>query len=130
MDGLPPDLHCALLPRGAALPRWIRAISQDRERGRCDHDPILEEMVKKCMCSVTKDSTEKRETVDTLARDKGNSVKSLKETRNVRTQSVCITAALLHPRRRTDSVAMGPRADSVYVRRGQQRSLRLLQSCV
>lgn len=46
------DDRCALLPRGAALPRWIRAISQDRDRGRCDHDPILVEMVEKDMCVV------------------------------------------------------------------------------
>lgn len=37
-------------PRRAALPRWIGAISQDRDRGRCDHDPILVEMVKEFMC--------------------------------------------------------------------------------
>lgn len=38
------------LPRRAALPSWIGAISQDRDRGRCDHDPILVEMVKEFMC--------------------------------------------------------------------------------
>lgn len=38
------------LPRRAALPRWIGAISQDRDRGRCDHDPILVKMVKEFMC--------------------------------------------------------------------------------
>lgn len=38
------------LPRRAAPPRWIGAISQDRDRGRCDHDPILVEMVKEFMC--------------------------------------------------------------------------------
>lgn len=38
------------LPRRAALPRWIRAFSQDRNRGRCDHDPILVEMAKQFMC--------------------------------------------------------------------------------
>lgn len=54
MDGSLSDLVCALLSRGAALPRWIRAISQDRNRGRCDHDPILVEFVKKCMCGVNK----------------------------------------------------------------------------
>lgn len=58
MDGVLSDLRCALLPRGAALPRWIGAISQDRDRGRCDHDPILVEMVKKCMCVVKKDNAE------------------------------------------------------------------------
>lgn len=60
MDELLADLHCALLPRGAALPRWIRAISQDRDRGRCDHDPILVEMVEKYMCRVKKKPTLKK----------------------------------------------------------------------
>ena len=49
MHGLLADLRCALLPGGAVLPRWIRAISQDRDRGRCAHDPILLEMAEKYM---------------------------------------------------------------------------------
>ena len=52
------DLHCSFLPGGAALPRWIRAISQDRDSGRCDHDPILVKMVEKDMCTVKKAKSE------------------------------------------------------------------------
>lgn len=70
MDGVLSDLRCALLPRGAALPRWIGAISQDRDRGRCDHDPILVEMVKKCMCVVKKDNAENVRRSKPLARDR------------------------------------------------------------
>lgn len=51
-DGVVDGLLADLLPRRAALPRWIRAISQDRDRGRCDHDPILVEMVEKFMCGI------------------------------------------------------------------------------
>lgn len=70
MDGMLSDLRCALLPRGAAIPRWIGAISQDRDRGRCDHDPNLVEMVKKCMCMVKKDNTENVRRLKPLARDR------------------------------------------------------------
>lgn len=59
MDGSVADLLCALLSRRAALPRRIGAISQDRNRGRCDHDPILVEFVKKFMCGANKASTQK-----------------------------------------------------------------------
>lgn len=72
MDGSVADLVCALLSRGAALPRWIRAISQDRNRGRCDHDPILVEFVKKFMCGVNKANTERRQTAGVLVRSKTN----------------------------------------------------------
>lgn len=58
MDKLLVDLHCALLPRGAALPRWILAVSQDRDRGRCDHDPILVKKVETYMCRVNKANTQ------------------------------------------------------------------------
>lgn len=51
-DGVVDGLLADLLSRRAALPRWIRAISQDRDRGRCDHDPILVEMVEKFMCGI------------------------------------------------------------------------------
>lgn len=74
MDGSVADLVCALLPRGAALPRWIRAISQDRNRGRCDHDPILVEFVNKFMCGANKANTERRQTAGVLVRSKANKV--------------------------------------------------------
>lgn len=74
MNGSVAGLVCALLSRRAALPRWIRAISQDRNRGRCDHDPIRIEFVKKCMCGVNKANTDRRQTAGVLARSKTNKV--------------------------------------------------------
>lgn len=74
MDGSVADLVCALLSRRAALPRWIRAISQDRNRGRCDHDPILVEFVKKFMCGVNKANAERRQTAGVLVRSQTNKV--------------------------------------------------------
>ena len=44
------DFSCALLCRRGALPHRIDAISQDRDRGRCDHDPILIEIEEKYIC--------------------------------------------------------------------------------
>lgn len=73
MNGSVAVLVCALLSRRAALPRWIRAISQDRNRGRCDHDPILVEF-KIFMCGVNKANTDRRQTAGVLARSKTNKV--------------------------------------------------------
>lgn len=38
------------LPLRAPLPRWIAAVSQDRDGRRCDHDPILLQLVTEFMC--------------------------------------------------------------------------------
>lgn len=52
-----------------------------------------------------------------------------REPQSVGAESVrFFTAALLHPRRRSDSVAAGPTADSVYVGSKREGSLRLLCS--
>lgn len=96
-------LHCAPVHQGAALPRWIRAVSQDRDRGRCDHDPILVQMVEKCMCvRAGKPAPENHR----WGQKKGENVKSSDETESAR-----IAAASRHPQRSSDNVGGCCRSD-------------------
>lgn len=115
------------LPRRAALPRWIGAISQDRHRGRCDHDPILVIVVDEFMCGgvfpsssssffppkINAKPTPRRiravkSEIRQRERDRGGKsrFKSPGQARNVRAGSVRAAS----PASRSDSVATGPSA--------------------
>lgn len=87
-------------------------------------------MVEKYMCVVNKTNTQNVRRSKPLPEVKETALNPCKR-RAVCEQNPCVLQPrLFHSLRRSDSVAVGPRANSVYVSPGQERSLRLLWSSV